>query len=447
MDFDAVRNELIKSIQNVASPSTVSAKLINQIMSSGYVAETINSMILDPITSKCIPKIKLDGWVDCNLGLWVLYFYNPQKFLDDIIITKNKDLEDELISGYRNGEGGYLLDDIIPTFNTWKIVIFRRRLSLIYVKWINPSDVKTAGYIRMELHFVGPKAYHDALEFTNEMERVKQEMKDIIKKEFVRRIELVTVTDRGYLKRSFTTVPNTIIFEHVEKELQSIINMVEKNQKIKEDFDIDSTIGVLLYGPPGTGKSTISRWLAMTLGRTLILSNGDDIKTAVQYVQDKKSNKDSKFIILVEDIDLIFPDRREKGKSKKEQDENLELTNYFFQVLDGALSSSNLMVIATTNYIERLDPALIRDGRFDFKIEVNGLNYETATKICRKFNVDPEQIHLYQWETPISPATLQAILIKYTIGSNIESSLPIAKPSTTKKKKIEVETIQPAEIN
>ena len=446
MDFNVVRNELIKSIQTVADPATVSMKLINQIMNSGYVAETINSLILDPITSKCIPKLKLDGWNDCNLGLWVLYFYNPEKFLQDIIITRDKNVADDINADFREGRGEWVLDDIIPTFNEWRVIVWKRKMSLIYIKWINPSDIKSCGYIRMELHFVGPRAYHDALEFTNEMERVKQEMKDITTKEFVRRIDLRIADGRGRLRRSFTTVPNTIIIDHVESQLQGIINMVDKNEKIKEDYDIDSTIGVLLYGPPGTGKSTISRFLAMVLHRILILTNSDSLKECVEYVQSSKSNKDAKFIILLEDIDLIFPDRREKGKGKKEYEEDLELTNYFFQVLDGALSSSNLMVIATTNYIERLDPALIRDGRFDFKIEVNGLSHEIAAKICRRFDVDPEEIRLYSWETPISPATLQAVLIKHKVGSDIESLLPIAKPVKRKKSLGSVETMEPAEI-
>ena len=88
-------------------------------------------------------------------------------------------------------------------------------------------------------------------------------------------------------------------------------------------------------------------------------------------------------------------------------------TDLLFQLLDGVLAENNLVVCATTNYVDRLDPALIRDGRFDYRIEVVGLSYENAVKVCERFDVDPEEIKLSEWETPISPATLQTFILKY----------------------------------
>ena len=64
---------------------------------------------------------------------------------------------------------------------------------------------------------------------------------------------------------------------------------------------------------------------------------------------------------------------------------------------------------------------MIRDGRFDFKVEVNGLDYSTAAKVCNRFDVKPEEINLETWQTPISPATLQAILLKYKVGAEVET--------------------------
>ena len=98
-------------------------------------------------------------------------------------------------------------------------------------------------------------------------------------------------------------------------------------------------------------------------------------------------------------------------------------TSLLFQVLDGVLSNSNLIVIATTNYFDRLDPALIRDGRFDYKIELKGLDYETAVKVCEKFGVSPDDIDLKNWKLPIPPATLQTVLLKYKV-TNINTYDP-----------------------
>ena len=140
--------------------------------------------------------------------------------------------------------------------------------------------------------------------------------------------------------------------------------------------------------------------------------------------------------MLIEDIDFMFTDRRKqvaqspsaasKPKASKDEDDDDDdfrnsnddmnkRTSLLFQVLDGVLSSSNLIVIATTNYFNRLDPALIRDGRFDYKIELKGLDYNTAVKVCERFGVDPADINLNEWKTPIAPATLQTVLLKYKI--------------------------------
>jgi ATP-dependent 26S proteasome regulatory subunit len=88
-------------------------------------------------------------------------------------------------------------------------------------------------------------------------------------------------------------------------------------------------------------------------------------------------------------------------------------TDTLFQVLDGVLADSNLMVCATTNYKDRLDPALIRPGRFDHSIEVVGLAYHEAVRVCESFNVKPEDIELEKFPVPINPGALQAKIIKF----------------------------------
>ena len=270
----------------------------------------------------------------------------------------------------------------------------------------------------MTLHFLGLNAGKTAIEFVDRMEALRNEMKDIQKNKFMNRVSLRTFDGGPRPGYSFCRVPSTIIVDHVQKDMDAIISMVEKSEGVQKNYEIDSTIGVLLYGPAGTGKSTLARWLALKLKRTLILTTADSLRDAVMYVKD--FSQDSKYILLIEDIDFMFADRRTSKKDQASR-ENLEITNYFFQVLDGVLASSNLLVIATTNYIDRLDPALIRDGRFDFKVEVNGLDYSTAAKVCERFDVKPEEINLETWETPISPATLQAVLLKYKVGAEVDT--------------------------
>ena len=271
----------------------------------------------------------------------------------------------------------------------------------------------------IQVKFIGINANEIYHEFIEKYQAFLDYLENGDDEKFARRITVASFDDRGRMSYGYCTVPKTIILDHVEKDLNQVIEMVKKSEEVARDYEINKTVGILLYGPAGTGKSTIARWLAMVLKRTLILTNPDCLENAIDEVKDS-STSNKKYILLIEDIDFLFTDRRKinnnsDGDNKVDKEMNKK-TSLLFQVLDGVLSNDNLMVVATTNYIERLDPALIRDGRFDFKIEVNGLDYPSAMKVCERFDISPEDIDLPSWKIPISPASLQAVILKYKIS-------------------------------
>ena len=143
----------------------------------------------------------------------------------------------------------------------------------------------------------------------------------------------------------------------------------------------------------------------------------------VEHLCGQRDAGDGCFQLVCHVVDKVILDLRipflseddDDGDFRNSNDDMNKRTSLLFQVLDGVLSSSNLIVIATTNYFNRLDPALIRDRRFDYKIELKGLDYNTAVKVCERFGVDPADINLNEWKTPIAPATLQTVLLKYKI--------------------------------
>jgi ATP-dependent 26S proteasome regulatory subunit len=93
--------------------------------------------------------------------------------------------------------------------------------------------------------------------------------------------------------------------------------------------------------------------------------------------------------------------------------------NALMQFLDGVNSPNNVIFVATTNYINELDPAFVRAGRFDLKLEVKGLEYNDAISFCKSFELnehDSKQvIDNYKKDNPndvlINQAKLQGYII------------------------------------
>lgn len=88
--------------------------------------------------------------------------------------------------------------------------------------------------------------------------------------------------------------------------------------------------------------------------------------------------------------------------------------NNLFQFLDGVSSPSNSIIIATTNYYDKLDPALIRDGRFDIKEEITEFDYDNAVELCKIFKLSDDKTRaiLDNEQLPINPAYLQNKILK-----------------------------------
>ncbi|KAF8505057.1 P-loop containing nucleoside triphosphate hydrolase protein [Gautieria morchelliformis] len=150
--------------------------------------------------------------------------------------------------------------------------------------------------------------------------------------------------------------------------------------------------GYLLYGPPGTGKTSTVYTLAGELSLevyTLSLSaSGMDDEVLAALV----SYLPPKAILLIEDIDCTFPSREELDEEGRYQEYQAsshgksEVTmSGLLNVLDGLGSEEGKLFFATTNHIDRLDPALTRPGRIDRKIEYNLASRKQAHGLFMRF--------------------------------------------------------------
>lgn len=114
----------------------------------------------------------------------------------------------------------------------------------------------------------------------------------------------------------------------------------------------------LLYGPPGTGKSSLAQALAAEIKYSICFVNCSDKINDYQFNY-LLNTAPLKSVILIEDVDSIFSERKNVEKL------NMLTFSGFLNAIDGVRSQEGRIIILTTNYKERLDPALLRPGRVD----------------------------------------------------------------------------------
>ncbi|XP_041466722.1 26S proteasome regulatory subunit 6A-B [Lytechinus variegatus] len=185
----------------------------------------------------------------------------------------------------------------------------------------------------------------------------------------------------------------------LDKQIQELIEAVVLPMTHKERFvniGIQPPKGVLLYGPPGTGKTLLARACAAQTKSTFLKLAGPQlvqmfIGDGAKLVRDAFALAKEKLpaIIFIDELDAIGTKRfdSEKAGDREVQRTMLELLNQ----LDGFSSSEEIKVIAATNRVDILDPALLRSGRLDRKIEFPTPNEEARARIMqihsRKMNV------------------------------------------------------------
>lgn len=198
------------------------------------------------------------------------------------------------------------------------------------------------------------------------------------------------------------------IFLNINEDIKRILDNFMKLESEYKKHGVIYKTGFLFYGEPGSGKSTLARAIASYLNWGIYIVN-DSGALPDYYVTNK--------VILIEDIDCLVSDNRDDDdKSSRRYSYAREkitlhsLLNY----IDGVNSPSNCIFIATTNYIDRIDPALKRKGRFDHIYEVPYIDRPLGEKMCDRFNVSYDVLD--NIEFPVSAADIQAeILYNKTI--------------------------------
>ena len=205
-----------------------------------------------------------------------------------------------------------------------------------------------------------------------------------------------------------------VIFKEKQNLIESLDNFIS-NREFHMSYGISYKLGILLYGEPGTGKSSAAKAIISYLSdyyndiNTYYLDVGaseERLSTRLNQIYSKSN--DYEFVkgkelqvVIIEEIDNIFPKGRDSASDKVQENK----INMLLQFLDGPMSPNNTVIIATTNYKDKLDTALIRDGRFDVKLSFDFFEEQEAKTMCDKFDIDYSILNgeIY----PISPSTLQ----------------------------------------
>ncbi|RKF72918.1 26S proteasome regulatory subunit 6B-like protein [Golovinomyces cichoracearum] len=207
-----------------------------------------------------------------------------------------------------------------------------------------------------------------------------------------------------------------------KQEIREAVELPLTHFDLYKQIGIDPPRGVLLYGPPGTGKTMLVKAVANSTTANFIRVVGSEfvqkyLGEGPRMVRDvfRMARENSPAIIFIDEIDAIATKRfdAQTGADREVQRILLELLNQ----MDGFDQTSNVKVIMATNRADTLDPALLRPGRLDRKIEFPNLRDRRErrlifTTIAAKMSLAPEVDldSLIVRNDPLSGAIIAAIM-------------------------------------
>ncbi|XP_075226954.1 mitochondrial chaperone BCS1 [Lycorma delicatula] len=214
---------------------------------------------------------------------------------------------------------------------------------------------------------------------------------------------------------------SVVLDEGVAEKILSDIKDFVNNPSWYRDRGIPYRRGYLLHGPPGCGKSSFITALAGELAFGICVLNLSERGLSDDRLNHLLSIAPQNVIILLEDIDAAFSSREDTAKVAAAY-EGLNRVTFsgLLNCLDGVASTEARILFMTTNYIDRLDPALIRPGRVDYKEYIGHCSEKQIEKMFLRFyKPDISELAkilseaIINEKRPVTPAQLQGYFMHY----------------------------------
>jgi len=183
---------------------------------------------------------------------------------------------------------------------------------------------------------------------------------------------------------------------HVKKELIKAIEWPLKYASLFKYTHIKAPRGILMHGPPGTGKTLIAKAVASESNANFISIKGPELlskwvgesESGIREIF-KKARQAAPCIIFFDEMDAIAPVR---GKGADTQVTERTVSQILTE-MDGIEELKGVTVLAATNRLDMIDPALLRPGRFDLIIEVSPHGKEELLDIFKVHTRDKPIVH------------------------------------------------------
>ncbi|MCK6511483.1 AAA family ATPase [Myxococcota bacterium] len=163
--------------------------------------------------------------------------------------------------------------------------------------------------------------------------------------------------------------------DKIRSEILDLLLLKDRSQNPEQIKQIEQLVpkGMIFHGPPGTGKTYFAKAIATALDATLFIVSGPELKS--KWVGDSEENlrrvfsqarKSAPSIIVFDELDSFASARGTYTGSGVEH----SMVNQLLTEMDGFRKEELVFVVGTTNFLESLDTALLRPGRFELQIEI-----------------------------------------------------------------------------